>query len=91
MICSETLQGIKNSTRIFDPYQRSTYSNVNYVLLGVVLSRMANSTYSDIIQQSILDPLDLKHTYLKKPLDSAGVIPVTNSSWRHAYGEASLP
>ena len=65
LIISDLLEGLKDSTPVFEPYQRSTYSNLNFVLLGEVLSRVTNITYAQAIQKYILDTLDMQDTFFE--------------------------
>ena len=39
------------------------YSNANYNLLGLVIEAASGETYADYVQQHILNPLDMRHTY----------------------------
>lgn len=48
---------------VFDtPGQRSQYTNVNYVLLGEIISKVSGNGTGDQITKSILKPLDMKDT-----------------------------
>ena len=38
-----------------------TYSNLGYLLLGVVIEKVSNTTYSDFVKNNILIPLKMNH------------------------------
>ena len=42
---------------------RADYSNTNTLLLGMVLSKIAGRPHHQLVQERILNPLGLKHTY----------------------------
>ena len=67
--------------KIFSPNDRSTYSNVAFSLLGMVLERVADRSYSEVISRSILYPLGMSNTRTSKPKDSAGIIPFGPNDW----------
>ena len=66
---------------MFEPNFESTYSNLNFMLLSVALENLNSLSFDDIIQRRILDPLQMKHTSLTKPLDSMGIIPAGEPWW----------
>ena len=47
----------------FRPGEDSVYSNTNYVLLTMVMDSVLGYDYFDFIQQELLSPLGLTHTY----------------------------
>lgn len=48
----------------FSPGEKSSYSNTGYVLLSFIASKVANKSYSELLNQYITGPLKLKNTYL---------------------------
>ncbi len=42
---------------------RADYSNTNTLLLGMILSKIAGRPHHQLVQERILNPLGLKHTY----------------------------
>ncbi|MEU7059936.1 serine hydrolase domain-containing protein [Streptomyces sp. NPDC046197] len=48
----------------FAPGTRFSYSNTNYIALGLILQRATGHSLADLIQQHIARPLHLRHTYL---------------------------
>ncbi len=49
---------------VFRPGQDWGYSNTNYVILGMVIAEVTNSTAEEQIRARILEPLDMESTYL---------------------------
>lgn len=49
---------------LFHPGARYSYSNTNYVALGLVLKRVTGKSLPELIEQRITGPLHLEHTYL---------------------------
>lgn len=49
---------------LFPPGTRWSYSNTNYVLLGLVIEKATGRTHGAEVKRRILDPLKLRDTYL---------------------------
>ena len=47
-----------------EPGSQHSYSNTNYILLGVIIEEVTGTAYHDVLQERIIDPLRLEHTYL---------------------------
>jgi CubicO group peptidase (beta-lactamase class C family) len=77
---------VKNYRPLFAPNQASTYSNLAYEILGLVLSRVSNQTYEDYINDAMFKPLNMSKSTLSKPPDSAGVIPLNPQFWDVSEG-----
>ncbi|EXJ81653.1 hypothetical protein A1O1_07718 [Capronia coronata CBS 617.96] len=76
----ELLQSIQSKPPLFAPNQKSTYSNIAFELLGLVLANVTLMDYEDYIQSAILDPLEMTGSSFSKPSDSIAVLP-KNISW----------
>ncbi|MEV5750839.1 serine hydrolase domain-containing protein [Actinoallomurus sp. NPDC052308] len=48
----------------FPPGQGWTYSNTNYIALGLLVEKVTGHSVADLIQHRIAGPLGLRHTYL---------------------------
>jgi D-alanyl-D-alanine carboxypeptidase len=48
---------------LFTPGTAFSYSNANYILLGLISEKVTNKTTVQLLHENILDPLGLKHTY----------------------------
>ncbi|KAH9874863.1 hypothetical protein J1614_004350, partial [Plenodomus biglobosus] len=77
----DLLREISSKPPLFAPNQKSTYSNVAYELLGLVISRVTNQTYESYIEDAIFKPLNMSKSTLSLPPDSAGVIPTNPHFW----------
>jgi CubicO group peptidase (beta-lactamase class C family) len=71
---------------LFAPNQQSTYSNVAYELLGLVLENVTGLPYEEYMEQAIFKPLNLSSTTLSKPSDSHAVLPLGQYFWDVAQG-----
>jgi CubicO group peptidase (beta-lactamase class C family) len=56
----------------FAPGKRWAYNNSGYFLLGAMIEKISGQSYEQFIQQSIFEPLGMKHSYYDSP---ARVIP----------------
>jgi CubicO group peptidase (beta-lactamase class C family) len=72
---------------LFAPNTKSTYSNLAFELLGLVLANVTGTTYEEYITTSILDPLGMSQTSFAKPPDSVSVLPKGNA-WYFDVDEA---
>lgn len=48
----------------FKPGEDHRYSNSNYLLLGLICEETTGRKYEELLHEKIIDPLDLKHTYI---------------------------
>jgi CubicO group peptidase (beta-lactamase class C family) len=46
-----------------NPVGTEEYSNLNFILLGIVIERVSSMPYADYIQQNIFDPLEMVHSH----------------------------
>lgn len=53
---------IKHHRLRFEPGSRYAYSNLGYLVLGQVIERLSGETYTDYVQQHILEVLDMRRT-----------------------------
>ncbi|GIJ48787.1 serine hydrolase [Virgisporangium aliadipatigenens] len=60
----EILGLIAGRPSLFDPGTSWSYSNTNYILLGLVVERVTGRTYADEIRRRILQPLRLRDAEL---------------------------
>lgn len=47
----------------FEPGTKESYSNSNYVLLGVIIEKLSGKEYGQFIEDNIFKPLGMKHSY----------------------------
>jgi hypothetical protein len=75
------LKQVKKFAPLFAPNQASSYSNIAFEILGLVISRVTNQTYEAYIDEAIFKPLNMSTSTFSKPADSAGVIPAGPQFW----------
>jgi D-alanyl-D-alanine carboxypeptidase len=56
----------KNDGLEFEPGARESYSNSNYVLLGVIIEKLSGKEYGQFIEDNIFKPLGMKHSYYER-------------------------
>jgi len=49
---------------LFEPGKKYSYSNTNYILLGMILKQATGKSISSLLRERILAPLNLNHTFL---------------------------
>ncbi|MBE5959769.1 MAG: hypothetical protein E7256_00035 [Lachnospiraceae bacterium] len=54
---------IYNAPLTFAPGTQYAYSNTNYNLLGMLIERVSGQSYAAFMQEKILKPLNLEHTF----------------------------
>jgi len=59
----ELAQKIIDFGSIFEPDEDFEYSNSNYVLLSIIAEKVTKKTYAELLQERIVKPLGLKHTF----------------------------
>ena len=60
----ELFAGIVDEPADFEPGTDFTYSNTNYILLGVLIEEVVGETYDDTLRSRILEPLAMPDTYV---------------------------
>lgn len=70
---------------IHTPGSKFHYSNIGYVILGLALERVAHKPYIQLIEETILKPLKLEHTFfiLPQTLRSKLAIGIDKDSTNH--------
>lgn len=61
---SQLLGPVLRQPLIFPPGTRQQYNGVNYIVLAMLIQRVTGHDYAQEIQQRILRPLGLHHTYV---------------------------
>jgi len=57
------------------------YSNMNYNLLGLIIESASGEAYADYVQEHILTPLDMRHTYTSQALAKQNGLAVGHQYW----------
>jgi CubicO group peptidase (beta-lactamase class C family) len=61
------LDKVKPLTLDFEPGVTFAYSNTNFALLGIVLEKVSGKTYTELINERILKPLEMTNTQILDP------------------------
>ncbi len=59
----ELLKKIAANGNVFDPDEKTEYSNANFVLLSFIAEDLTGKDFSEILKDFITQPCALKHTY----------------------------
>ncbi|MDY6801391.1 MAG: serine hydrolase domain-containing protein [Bacteroidota bacterium] len=59
----ELVKKIAANGSVFEPGEKTEYSNANYVLLSFIAEDVAGKNFSKILEEFITQPCELKHTY----------------------------
>lgn len=68
---------------LFAPGQGWSYSNTNYILVGLILQKATGRDVADLVRRQITGPLHLDHTYLARTGDFRG-------PYAHGYATPAL-
>ena len=60
----EMIEIIKAGGNNFSPDSKAEYSNSNYVLLTYILEKTFSKSYSELLNEFIINPIELKNTYV---------------------------
>ena len=50
----------------FEPGTDWSYSNTNFIIAGLIINRIEGKDAVEVIREKILDPLEMKHTFMKE-------------------------
>jgi CubicO group peptidase (beta-lactamase class C family) len=64
-VAQETLTSIINNCNELIDYGKYRYSTIGYTLLGLILEKVYNKSYDEIISDKIIRPLHMKNTLTK--------------------------
>lgn len=59
----ERLEMVKGKPLVFEPGTDFMYSNTNYLLLQLILENVSKKSYWQLLNEQILEPLQLSHTF----------------------------
>ncbi|KAI0148331.1 beta-lactamase/transpeptidase-like protein [Hypoxylon sp. NC0597] len=84
-------QGIGKFYPSLAPFQTPAYSNVGFQLLGYALETITGKTFQTLLENTVIKPLGLNHTFLRAPADSLGIIPGDHdeTGWAFDIGESA--
>lgn len=73
------------------PWQTASYSNIGYQLLAYALANITGKNFVDILNDRVIKPLALTHTFYENAPASVGIIPSTtvDDYWWVNLGDAN--
>lgn len=82
----------------FPPGKHFSYSNTNYVLLAMIVEKVTGHRFPEYMQSKFFGPLQMTHTYIFTPADSARSTPSFNynGAWwqndflEYTYGDKNV-
>ncbi|KAI0967244.1 beta-lactamase/transpeptidase-like protein [Xylaria arbuscula] len=83
--------GIEQFYPSLPPFTTPAYSNVAFQLLCYAMETITGKTFESLLEETVLKPLGLNHTFLRAPEDSRGIIPgdPESTGWSFDLGEAA--
>lgn len=75
----------------FPPFQTASYSNIGYQLFAYALESLTKRKFVDVLNDRVIKPLGLQHTYYEYAPASVGILPGTlnDTYWYAHLGDAS--
>lgn len=61
---SEVVELVEDREALFEPGARFSYSNTNYVILGMLIEEVTGEPFPEVLRTRIIDPLAMSNTYL---------------------------
>ncbi|KAK5995364.1 Beta-lactamase-like protein [Cladobotryum mycophilum] len=83
---NDFLDGMLDSYPVTAPMERPAYSNVAFTIFIMALEEATGKNYSQMVDEFVVKPLDLKNTLPSPGDDKKAVIPPGESSWGADYG-----
>jgi len=80
----ELVQRIKTVPLAFQPGEKWSYSNLAYVMLGVLIHKVSGKFYGDFLQERIFKPLGMTTA---RVISEADIVPNRAAGYRMANGE----
>jgi CubicO group peptidase (beta-lactamase class C family) len=91
--CNRTqlYEGLARLPPSFPPFVTPAYSDLGFVLLAHIAEGITGKPWKELLEDTVLKPLGLTHTFYETPDDSLGVIPGSRNrtSWAGNLGEES--
>jgi CubicO group peptidase (beta-lactamase class C family) len=80
----ELYQRIKTVPLAFQPGEKWSYSNLAYVMLGILIRKISGKFYGDFLQERIFKPLDMSTARI---ISEADIVPNRAAGYRLVNGE----
>lgn len=78
---NDLFEQLKKQKPLFAPNQKSTYSNLNFELLGLAIENVTGTNFTNYIQSAIFDPLNMTSSTFSTPPDTHAVLPLGPNYW----------
>lgn len=80
----ELYQRIKTIPLAFQPGEKWSYSNLAYVMLGILIHKISGKFYGDFLQERIFKPLDMSTARI---INEADIVPNRAAGYRMVSGQ----
>ncbi|KAK4152674.1 D-alanyl-D-alanine-carboxypeptidase/endopeptidase AmpH [Chaetomidium leptoderma] len=86
---TEFFKGLLRAPPSFAPFTTPAYTNTGYQILAYALESIKGKSFKAMMEESILRPLGLNHTYYQDPPAEEGIIPGvrSESGWNYQLGD----
>ncbi|KAM7202250.1 beta-lactamase/transpeptidase-like protein [Rhypophila sp. PSN 637] len=86
-LCNRTqfFEGLAKAYPAFAPWKTPAYSNIAYQILAYALEQITGKPFKEVLEQNVLKPLGLDHTYYDEAPESVGIIPRESGTGWHYY------
>jgi CubicO group peptidase (beta-lactamase class C family) len=74
----------------YSPFTTPAYTDTGFQILGYALESIKGKSFKSLVEDSILSPLGMSHTFYNNPADDAAIIPGGNKSaagWAYQLGD----
>ncbi|KAI8657861.1 Beta-lactamase domain-containing protein [Fusarium keratoplasticum] len=71
---------------VYSPWSSPIYSNVAFLILGLVIEEVSGQKFEDFVQEKVLDVAGMTSTTYTKPEDSVGAISPGDVYWNATLG-----
>jgi CubicO group peptidase (beta-lactamase class C family) len=87
----EFFEGLFRVGPSYAPFTTPAYSNTAFQILGYALEAIKGKSFESMVEESVLTPLGLNHTYYNEPPVEVGVVPGTEreSGYWYQLGDES--
>jgi CubicO group peptidase (beta-lactamase class C family) len=67
--------GLSKLPPSFPPSTTPAYSDIGFTLLSYVAEKITGKDFKSLVEDAVLKPLGLNHTFVSAPDDALGIIP----------------
>src|SRR4051794_23092324 len=71
---------------VYAVWDRPTYSNLGFSILGIAMARAFNQSLDEVFQSQVFEPFNMTSSSLSHPPKKNGVIPVQSNEWEFDFG-----